>query len=578
MKKLYISLLAAFAMVPVASTAQTELTSLWGNIIVENNVNIGIGSSRASDGSLFFVNNIGSSTTSQTINLTHGNSTGTTTSQIASGSVYSGSSYNNGISVIKTDANGNLLWNVWSDAGELYSGNGGVIATDDGGATVVLKVRHSSGYGTTPIHLVSSNGSEYTYSDWVLDAATSSRYYKGINLHFDSTGSVAWYRVINVDTTPQPEATSNYQALTSDALTITEITSDSNGDIYLVGNYRNPVTFATADGTIVITPRNTKGWSGDSQNSVGDLYVAKFGSDGYAKKVFTTSGDTITYETVTTLSIEGSTLYLQGTIKGTGTGTVSVGGVELTPDASNNLLIARLDTAFNVQWARALPSTYTSAAYQSTHLDVIDSKLYLTGKFRFNITDGDVSLDCSTKSRDAALLVFDPQTGALQNAVSNGTTQSGFCGAFTVDNDTDTDNFYVYGHTLSNPLFLQKRNKSTLELVDTYYLTTNKTAAYLPPIVSGDTIFTQTRYYSSSTFFSDTDSPVTTAAYSTYMAAYKLPVTVATVIEGVNEPKTVARVKYYNLQGIQFNEPQDGLNIVVTEYTDGSRSTSKVIR
>ena len=35
---------------------------------------------------------------------------------------------------------------------------------------------------------------------------------------------------------------------------------------------------------------------------------------------------------------------------------------------------------------------------------------------------------------------------------------------------------------------------------------------------------------------------------------------------------------YYNLQGIASDKPYDGLNIVVTHYSDGSTKTTKVMR
>ena len=42
--------------------------------------------------------------------------------------------------------------------------------------------------------------------------------------------------------------------------------------------------------------------------------------------------------------------------------------------------------------------------------------------------------------------------------------------------------------------------------------------------------------------------------------------------------KTVAGVKYYNLAGMESERPFDGVNIIVTTYTDGSRSSTKVLR
>jgi len=42
--------------------------------------------------------------------------------------------------------------------------------------------------------------------------------------------------------------------------------------------------------------------------------------------------------------------------------------------------------------------------------------------------------------------------------------------------------------------------------------------------------------------------------------------------------KEVKSVKYVNLSGMERNEPWDGVNIVVTTYTDGTTSTAKVVR
>lgn len=53
---------------------------------------------------------------------------------------------------------------------------------------------------------------------------------------------------------------------------------------------------------------------------------------------------------------------------------------------------------------------------------------------------------------------------------------------------------------------------------------------------------------------------------------------IITGVVNVNSDKQVAGVKYYNVAGIESNEPFSGVNIVVTRYTDGSISTSKVLK
>jgi len=53
-------------------------------------------------------------------------------------------------------------------------------------------------------------------------------------------------------------------------------------------------------------------------------------------------------------------------------------------------------------------------------------------------------------------------------------------------------------------------------------------------------------------------------------------------LSGINDvvvgEKEVASTTYMNLSGVESNEPFDGINIVVTHYTDGTTTTSKVIK
>lgn len=52
----------------------------------------------------------------------------------------------------------------------------------------------------------------------------------------------------------------------------------------------------------------------------------------------------------------------------------------------------------------------------------------------------------------------------------------------------------------------------------------------------------------------------------------------ATGVNDVNVNKTVAGVKYYNTLGVVSSTPFEGVNIVVTTYTDGTHSSVKVIK
>lgn len=53
---------------------------------------------------------------------------------------------------------------------------------------------------------------------------------------------------------------------------------------------------------------------------------------------------------------------------------------------------------------------------------------------------------------------------------------------------------------------------------------------------------------------------------------------VATGVNDVNSAKEVKGVSYFNMMGVESAQPFDGVNIMVTTYTDGTSSATKVVR
>ena len=85
----------------------------------------------------------------------------------------------------------------------------------------------------------------------------------------------------------------------------------------------------------------------------------------------------------------------------------------------------------------------------------------------------------------------------------------------------------------------------------------------------------------------DVNEPFDPSAYDTSVApsatytVYPICIndSMITAIERVNGGKgELLRTRYYNLMGVESASPFDGVNIVVKEYSDGSRVTTKVIR
>ena len=51
-----------------------------------------------------------------------------------------------------------------------------------------------------------------------------------------------------------------------------------------------------------------------------------------------------------------------------------------------------------------------------------------------------------------------------------------------------------------------------------------------------------------------------------------------TGVENINSGKTISSVSYVNMAGMVSDKPFEGVNVVITRYTDGTTSTTKVVK
>ena len=71
---------------------------------------------------------------------------------------------------------------------------------------------------------------------------------------------------------------------------------------------------------------------------------------------------------------------------------------------------------------------------------------------------------------------------------------------------------------------------------------------------------------------------VTTDCQPVRLNGFAIGVNTTTGVSGLCGNKTVSRVDYYNLAGQRIDRPKSGVTLVVTTYTDGTRTTAKVIK
>ena len=71
---------------------------------------------------------------------------------------------------------------------------------------------------------------------------------------------------------------------------------------------------------------------------------------------------------------------------------------------------------------------------------------------------------------------------------------------------------------------------------------------------------------------------VTTDCQTVLLDGFTIGVNNVTSVNELSGGKTVARIDYYNLAGQRIDRPESGVTLVVTTYTDGTRTTAKVIQ
>ena len=71
---------------------------------------------------------------------------------------------------------------------------------------------------------------------------------------------------------------------------------------------------------------------------------------------------------------------------------------------------------------------------------------------------------------------------------------------------------------------------------------------------------------------------VTTDCQTVLLNGFAIGVNTTTSVNEVANGKTVARVDYFNLAGQRIDRPQSGVTLVVTTYTDGTRTSTKLIQ
>ena len=379
--------------------------------------------------------------------------------RVATGARYEGASYNNNFNLLKTDLDGSMQWCIYSTSGDMASNNGGIASAPDGGVYVSFVMRQTDNLRTEPLRFVDAIGQE-TIIDWRLDTPDSKRWWQGFIMKVSCEGAIDWIRTISVSHAPQPGSTGENATHTGSAFYIYDMLSDAIGNIYLTGRYCNPVTFDQSNGTVTLIPHNTDGWTGDSQDSRGDLYLAKFDTDGYLVKTLTTTGVALV-ETSTSLAHCDDGLILSASVTGApGGSTIGLCSHEIALTEQASLLTVCLDTDFEVSWLQLFRGDKCggrNSVIQNNRVHVNDDALWITGQANFTLYNEDETQSIVTQNgnvREGFVIKCDKQSGRWLNGACSKqgpmASLNGICGYQGGFENEDGRKFYCYGYSFAS--------------------------------------------------------------------------------------------------------------------------------
>ena len=226
MKNLFLLLcISLISMTTALADETTGFSFNWAKTIDSNSSDSPRTLDFSSDGNILALANFGSTTDTEV------RFDGTA---IGDGAPYEGSSANNNVLFAKITPDGELLWKVISNWGDFSAANSSFAPTADGGAIIVMKMRHTNRDAAGNGILLALNDATGNATELKWEKPADLWAYQGVMARIDEAGKVLWTKLISVDTSAQPAATSESAKLgTADGADFKTTVIDAEGNIYL---------------------------------------------------------------------------------------------------------------------------------------------------------------------------------------------------------------------------------------------------------------------------------------------------------------------------------------------------------
>lgn len=335
-----------------------------------------------------------------------------------SGAEYgTGSGYNKNFILAKLDKNGEVLWAVHSEDGDVNDSQSAVTLTADGGAVMALKFRHSDrnkqeGVMSLLYKIVDAAGATFSReleypSEWVNQP---------VLVRVNKDGNVTVVKDLWVST---EQAAQGEKSLTTDAFTFAGAVEDAEGNIYIAGSQSLDMKIDN----VTISARPQPNWDGTTTDARYNGFVIKLTAAlGYVAHI--TSEGTIQNDKPFCVAYGNGKLYFSGLAKAEEeSASMSLGG-KSAEVKELSVVNASLNTDLTVNWLTATPivrynNKQGNLLYQSL-LSHDGRTLYLTGGMQ-----GAVELNGKTihsggeedsNMNDGYIYAYNTADGKLANA------------------------------------------------------------------------------------------------------------------------------------------------------------------
>ena len=551
MKKKFTLLLFAILSLTMSLNAQSPLAFQWAHSVdgaTTGGDNV-MGMCKSSDGYYYIATNFGTSTTQKALNVWFDGEQLKGDHSVYEGSPYTGTSQNGNMLLQKVAKDGSVVWTTFTKKGDVDHAE--VAPTSDGGLIVALKCRawvKEAGLENMLCYVDATESETNITGDQVESE------YRYLIMKITKTGTIEWYRKITglVKTNGEKKPTKNN-------IYVNGLAVDENDNIYLAGNFRTEMYLNKSDETKVtlVAKSSVDTWGGDSQNTVGDMFLAKLDSKGYYLNSVVNEG-VVDCAFLDKVVYNDGKLYLDGRVKSVGN-EITFGGVKVdaSKDFQTQLLLSVNTEDLSVNYIKSLTSVANKSGrfvIQNKSVQYLNGYVYFTGLLNGSWQQEGESENIATNHTSAQLkgyvLKMNPETGKVEKATVR--TDGGIGGFFGVYEGAEK--LYAFGYDFSGGAIVAPINKNTYAVetpiqVCDYGIVGNATT----PIVDGENFVMANRGKSAASFYGTDKKFENLKNWGSVYYSYKMSDVIST---GINRPTisgidSDAIVDVYTIGGVK---------------------------